>query len=379
MKKLKFLKQFSFLMSIMMIFTVLTACGNTKGEMREMTTMEIVQDMGLGINLGNTFESQGNGNTVTSYETAWGSPVVTKEMIQGYADCGFGALRVPVAWSNMMTGNYDISKEYLDRVTEVIDWALESGMYVIVNIHWDGGWFERFAVDEDKDECMYKYTRIWEQLTKHFKNYSDKLIFESLNEEGCWEDIWNRYSNEGDKEKAFGILNEINQTFVDLVRSSGGNNAKRHLLIAGYATDVALTCDEAFKIPSDPENRCAVSVHYYTPSTFAILERDASWGKARTEWGSDADIAELNMYMDMLKTTFVDKGIPVIVGEYGTSTKNKTDEMVRTYLTSVCDAIYSRGMCPVLWDITDVFYNRRSYDFNDPELLQGLMNVKNDR
>ncbi len=160
MKKLKFLKQFSFLMSIMMIFTVLTACGNTKGEMREMTTMEIVQDMGLGINLGNTFESQGNGNTVTSYETAWGSPVVTKEMIQGYADCGFGALRVPVAWSNMMTGNYDISKEYLDRVTEVIDWALESGMYVIVNIHWDGGWFERFAVDEDKDECMYKYTRI---------------------------------------------------------------------------------------------------------------------------------------------------------------------------------------------------------------------------
>ena len=131
--------------------------------------------------------------------------------------------------------------------------------------------------------------------------------------------------------------------------------------------------------PSPNPLRCAVSVHYYTPSTFAILERDASWGKARTEWGSDADIAELNMYMDMLKTTFVDKGIPVIVGEYGTSTKNKTDEMVRTYLTSVCDAIYSRGMCPVLWDITDVFYNRRSYDFNDPELLQGLMNVKNDR
>ncbi|MGN1136043.1 MAG: glycoside hydrolase family 5 protein [Oscillospiraceae bacterium] len=357
-----------------------TGCTNASAEkMRDMTTMEIVQDMGLGINLGNTFESCGgwiSSNSVTNYETGWGSPVITQEMIQGYKDCGFGVLRIPVAWSNMMSGDYDINPDYLARVKQVVDWALESDLYVIMNIHWDGGWFEKFGSDKDKDECMYKYERIWTQLTGEFKNYGDKLMFESLNEEGCWDEIWNRYSNEGDKEKAYGLLNEINQKFVDIVRNSGGNNTKRHLLIAGYATDVYLTCDEAYKMPDDPAGRCAVSVHYYTPSTFAILERDASWGKARSEWGTDADYNELNTNMDMMKETFVDKGIPVIIGEYGTSTSNKTPEMIRKYLSSVCEAGYTRGMCPVLWDITDVFYDRTECKFIDPELLSDLMNVK---
>lgn len=359
----------------------MTGCSGEKtGEMRDITTAQVIDEMGLGINLGNTFESCGNwipGGSVTNYETGWGSPVVTQEMIQGYADCGFGVLRIPVAWSNMMQEDYTIHPDYLARVKQVVEWSLDTNMYVILNIHWDGGWFERFGNDEDKDECMYKYKRIWEQLTEEFKDYSDKLMFESLNEEGCWENVWNRWSNEGDKSKAFGLLNEINQNFVDIVRSSGGNNKKRHLLIAGYATDVDLTCDEAYKMPDDPAGRCAVSVHYYTPSTFAILEQDADWGKARTEWGTDADHAELTKYMDMLKEAFVDKGVPVIIGEYGSSTKNKTPEMVRYYLTSVCREAYSRDMCPVLWDITDVFYDRHSYEFKDTQLLEELMAIKN--
>lgn len=346
---------------------------------KEMTTMEVVQEMGLGINLGNTFESCGSwisNTSVTNYETGWGSPVVTKEMIQGYKDCGFGVLRVPVAWSNMMQDNYTINPDYIARVKQVIDWALESDLYVIMNIHWDGGWFADFADDGKREECFVKYERIWTQLSEEFKDHSDRLMFESLNEEGGWDEIWNRYSNQGDKEKSFGILNEINQKFVDIVRGSGGNNEKRHLLIAGYNTDIVLTCDEAFKMPDDPAGRCAVSVHYYTPSTFAILEADADWGKAQTEWGSDSDVAELKRNMDMLKTTFVDKGIPVIIGEYGTSTKNKTPEMIRKYLSSVCEAGYTRGICPVLWDITDVFYNRTTMEFQDPELLKDLMDVK---
>lgn len=382
LKKMRFVKQ---ILSIILVpvFILSNFCGcsaEAKSEMRDMTTQEIIEDMGLGINLGNTFESCGSwisDASVTNYETGWGSPVITQEMIQGYKDCGFGVLRVPSAWSNMMGENYTINSEYLARVKQIIDWALESDMYVIMNIHWDGGWFEQFGKDEDKDECMYKYEQIWNQLAKEFKNYNDKLIFESLNEEGCWDNIWNRYSGEGDKEKAYGLLNEINQKFVDIVRDSGGNNAKRHLLIAGYATDIALTCDSAYKMPDDPAGRCAVSVHYYTPSTFAILERDASWGKARTEWGTDADYNELNKYMDMMKECFVDKGVPVIIGEYGTSTSNKTPEMIRKYLSSVCEAGYTRSMCPVLWDITDVFYNRRKAEFVDPELLAELMSVKN--
>ncbi|MCM1060202.1 MAG: glycoside hydrolase family 5 protein [Eubacterium sp.] len=372
-------KAIVFLAAIGVIVLIATGfVSSRKGEMRNMSTAEIVRDMGLGINLGNTFESCGmSGNSVQSYETGWGSPVITREIINGYAESGFGVLRVPVAWSNMMGNNYTINSDYLERVKEVVDWALESDMYVILNIHWDGGWFERFGKDEDKDECMYKYTRIWKQLSAAFKNYGDKLIFESLNEEGCWDEIWNRYSGEGDKDKAYGLLNEINQTFTDTVRDSGGNNKKRHLLIAGYATDIAATCDEAFKMPNDPEKRCAVSVHYYNPSTFAILERDADWGKARTEWGTDEDIKELEQYMDMLKTTFVDNGTPVIIGEYGTSTKNKTSEMIRKYLVSVCESAYTRDICPVLWDITGVFYDRGKAEFIDPKLLDELMDVKN--
>ncbi len=355
---------------------MLTGCGGEKGEMRDMSTMEIVQDMGIGINLGNTFESMGQGNVVRNYETGWGSPVITQEMIQGYADCGFGVLRVPVAWSNMMSGDYDISPEYMARVTEVVGWALDSGMYVILNIHWDGGWFSRFANEEDRDECFYKYERIWTQLCAQYKNYSDRLMFESLNEEGGWEDIWNRYSNEGDKELSYSVLNDINQRFVNIVRKSGGNNKKRHLLIAGYNTDIELTCDPLYKMPDDPAGRCAVSVHYYTPPTFAIIDKDVDWGKAQSEWGSEADYAELNKYMDMMKTTYVDKGVPVIIGEFAAATRNKTDEMLRLYLSSVCAAGYTRGMCPVLWDVTDVCYIRREAKFKDPVLLEELMAVK---
>ena len=383
MQIIKGLSKFiSLVLSISLLSALLSGCAESKGEMRDMSTMEIVKDMGLGINLGNTFESCGgwiDSSSVTNYETGWGSPVITEEIIKGYAESGFGVLRIPVAWSNMMSENYDINPQYLARVKQVVDWALNSDMYVILNIHWDGGWWEKFA-GKDKDECMYKYERIWTQLTDEFKNYSDKLMFESLNEEGCWDDIWNRYSGaEEGKAEAFGLLNEINQKFVDIVRASGGNNKKRHLLIAGYATDIALTCDELYKMPEDPENRCAVSVHYYTPSTFAILERDALWGKCRTEWGTDADIAELEKNMDMMKEHFVDKDIPVIIGEYGCPVKNKDKDSIKKYLTSVCKAAYDRDMCPVLWDVTDAFYSREDCSFKDPEILKGLMDVKSEQ
>lgn len=355
-----------------------------KNEMRDMTTMELVRDMGLGINLGNTMEASGSRYaTVTEYETSWGSPIITPTMIQGYKDSGFGVLRIPVAWSNMMKkdGTYTINADYMARVKQIVDWAMDSDLYVILNIHWDGGWFDGFAKDDKRENCFTKYERIWQQITEVFNNdYGDKLMFESMNEEGEWgHAIWNRYSGEGDKEKNFGIVNDINQKFVDIVRASGGNNEKRHLLIGGFQTEIDLTCDPLFKMPDDPQNRCAVSVHYYTPSTFAILEADASWGKARTEWGTDADYEELNTNMDKVKTAFVDKGIPVIIGEYSACGKNKTPEMKQLWNTSVCRAAYERGMCPVLWDITQDYYDREAAKFRDEfqPMLKEFMEIKN--
>lgn len=374
---MKIKKLISALMVPVMLFTS-TSCS--KGEsMREITTMELVRDMGLGINLGNTLESCGSwigkNNGVSGYETAWGSPIITQEMIKGYAECGFGVLRIPVAWSNLMAEDYTIHPDYMARVKQITDWTLDSGMYAIVNVHYDNGWFSKFPTE--KEECMKKYTRIWEQITEEFKDYPDTLMFESLNEEGGWESMWNRWSGgtEG-KADSFSLLNEINQKFVDIVRAAGGNNPKRHLLIAGYNTDIDLTCDPLYVMPTDSENRCAVSVHYYTPSTFCIIEEDVSWGKAQSEWGSEEDVAFLKENLDKLKTTFIDKGIPVIIGEYGVATGNKTPETIRLFLSSVTKEAYDRQLCPVLWDITDVFYDRNQCKFKDDLLLEQMMAAK---
>jgi endoglucanase len=128
-------------------------------------------------------------------------------------------------------------------------------------------------------------------------------------------------------------------------------------------------------MPEDPAGRCAVSVHYYNPSTFAILTEDASWGKAQTTWGTDAEVQELNKYMDMLKNGFVDKGIPVIIGEYGCPTENKELESVRLFLTSVCREAYERGMCPVLWSTPGGHYDRNTCKMIDEELAVFFKNI----
>ncbi len=365
--------------SAMLFSSAIIPISATENDMRDITTMELVRDMGIGINLGNTYESCGDwiaqwgDGSVESYETAWGSPVITEDMIKGYAEAGFGVLRIPVAWSNLIGDDYTINADYLAKVKQVTDWTINSGMYAIVNIHWDGGWFANFSTD--KENCMYKYERIWTQLSEAFKDYDDHLMLESLNEEGCWDDIWNRWGAPTGKDTAFGLLNEINQKFVDIVRSSGGNNAERHLLIAGYATDVELTCDELYKMPDDPANRCAVSVHYYTPASFAILEEDADWAKASSTWGTDADFEELEKYMTMMKENFIDEGVPVIIGEYGCPTKNKEEESVRRFISSVCQTAYDKSICPVLWDIEDLHYDRTTATMIDSVLAESLKNI----
>ncbi len=347
-----------------------SAQGSDNTVMRDITTMELVKDMGIGINLGNTYESCGDwiaqwgDGTPESYETAWGSPVITEDIIRGYADAGFGVLRIPVAWSNLMAEDYTLSAEYVEAVREAVEWALDCDMYVIMNLHYDSGWLLNYPTD--RENCLAKYSSIWTQLCEEFGEYGDYLMFESQNEElGNWSGITT--------EVAYGYVNEINQTFVDIVRSSGGNNAQRHLLISGYTTDVAKTCNSLFEMPEDPAGRCAVSVHYYTPSTFAILEEDASWGQCRETWGTPSDIKELEKYMDMIKTNFIDEGIPVIIGEYGCPKKNKNEDSVRYFLRSVCGEAYSRDICPVLWDITGLHYNRNTCTMTDPLLHEQLM------
>lgn len=378
--------------------TGITASADSHGgTMRDITTMELVKDMGIGINLGNTYEAvrtdfSPENNTAIDYERGWGSVEITQDIINGYASEGFETLRVPVAWSNMMIddGTYTINDAYLTRVQQVVDWALDAGMYVIVNEHWDGGWVNQIPTDENLER---KYIHIWEQVADRFKDYGDHLIFESQNEEfGAWKDkngntvLWGHWEGEKEadgKRKAYEWANKLNQEFVDTVRASGGNNGQRHLLISGIETDASLTYDSLFKMPNDPAGRMAVSVHYYAPNDFAL---DYGQGNLRDTWGTMNDYSELYDYMDKLDENFVSKGIPVIIGECcnGARMAEKKDGEARKFFTAVCEAAYSRDCCPVLWDITyaddgtlkespdNQIYNRRTQQMQDQQLKAQL-------
>jgi len=336
------------------------------GSTLALTSSQIIKDMGIGWNLGNTLEACGdwiNGKTVKDYETAWGNPETTEEIIKGVKSYGFSSVRIPVAWSNLMTNDYTINPLLLERAKEVVNYVVGNDMYAILNIHWDNGWFEKFATEEKSS--FEKFHRIWEQVSDYFKDFDEKLIFESLNEEGCWNDLWNRWSNAGDKSKAYGLLNTMNKDFVEIVRSSGGNNGDRHLLLAGYCTDIDLTVDEAFVTPKD--NKIMVSVHYYTPSTFTIISEDADWGKASRTWGTDSEVQFLLNDFKKIKTRFVDKGIPIIIGEYGTTITNKDMDSVYKYLRTVAETSLANDMLPVLWDNGEHF-DRKKLVFKDPKI-----------
>lgn len=360
------------LTAIVGIAVMSAGCSDSMGT---RTTQEFVRDMGMGINLGNTFDCTADcypWGTPDFIETAWGSPIITQAMIQGYADAGFGVMRLPVSWAGLMDADSGyILPSMLERIDEVIGWIIDSGMYCILNTHHDG-WPEKFT--EDRDHAMQVYENVWIQLANYYNKYGEELMFESMNEVG-FDDIWNQYAGTDGKEEAYEIFNAINQKFVDVVRGSGGNNERRHLLIASYWTSIERACEPEFVFPNDPAERSAISVHYYGPSTLTLLTSDASWGKARTDWGSDEDYAELNMYMDMMKENYVDKGIPVIVGEYGCFGNNKTREVREQWMMDVANASYDRQMCPILWDTPGGEFNRRTQVFENPEFIERLVNI----
>ncbi len=343
------------------------------------TAAETIIDMGIGWNLGNTLEACDTTRTlpnVQAYETYWGNIVTTQAIIDGVKAAGFNSVRIPVAWSNLIASDYTINKDLMKRVKEVVDYCSNAGMYAIVNIHWDGGWFSNFATNYD--ESMKKYTSIWTQISNYFKDYPNNLIFESLNEEGAWDNVWNRWSGTpaDGKTKVYNTLNNINQKFVNIVRASGGNNATRCLLIAGYGTEIDLTCDSYFKMPQDTvSSKLMISVHYYTPSTFTILESDADWGKSAYTWGISTEINLVKTDFQKMKTKFADKGIPVIVGEYGSTKVNKDQNSVRLYLTTVCKTARDMGFCPMLWD-PGTHFSRSNIKFTDSQLAAFFLQYK---
>lgn len=305
---------------------------------------EYVDQMGLGWNLGNTLDPVDCTwvDNDLDYETAWGNVKTTKEFISFIKSEGFDTIRIPVTWTNHVgeAPEYTINTKWLNRVQEIVDWCVEEDMFIILNMHHEGSWLEEASTDYDN--VMVKYKAIWAQIAERFGNYNDKLIFESMNEIG-FDDLGTKNGCE--------LMNKINAEFVYLIRNSGKNNNKRYLLLAGYWTDIDRSCEGGIALPED--DRVFLSVHYYSPSDFAIADLTSDWGYRET-WGTDEDFEYLDGQFRKLKENYIDKGIPVIVGEYGCTKKDKDEASRVLWLQSVAEYSRKYKCCPVLWDNGEV-------------------------
>lgn len=344
------------------------------GKMRNITSQQLVEDMTFGWNLGNTLDvcqadRDGDGKINEHVEagekvdeTLWGNPKATKELFTSLKKNGVNAVRIPVTWRDHMDSNGNIDREWMDRVQQVVDYAYSQGMYVIINVHHDGGGDPKFGAwiieesQNDYNTFLKKYKNVWKQIAERFKNYSDYLIFESMNEVG-FDTLYNK-----NKADAYNLINKINQDFVDIIRATGGNNAKRHLLIAGYYTDIERTCDSLYKMPDDKAGRCILSVHYYTPWDFCTCDIKHTWGTNSEGW-------QMETLIGKMKKNFVDKGIPVIIGEYAASGSDLSSCIF--FIEKLNKLCSDYGIATFIWD-SGSQVNRKTYKWRTPQYLEAL-------
>ena len=326
--------------------------------MRDLTALDFSRLMGAGWNLGNSLEAISVNNGIYSgNETSWGNPVVTKELIDSVKAAGFTTVRIPVSWSNHMdaTDDYKIDDSWKERVARVVQYVLDDDMYAIINIHWDGGWMNH-PDDDHQDSINGKLKAMWKQIAVYFRNDGDHLLFAGTNEVH----VENNYDAPTAENAA--VQNSLNQTFVNAVRSTGGKNIYRQLIIQSYNTNAQYAVSDLV-MPKDPtDNRLMVEIHFYDPYDFALQEDDGyktQWGKPFTggdvsSWGQEDWVDEM---FGHLKTTFVDKGIPVIMGEFGallrTGLGDREANHIKArnyYLNDVAKTAVADGIVPVYWD-----------------------------
>lgn len=332
--------------------------GNSAG--MKSTAPEIAAKMGLGWNIGNALEATGG-------ESAWGSPRITKSYIDFVKKSGFNSIRIPCAWNQYSDPNTgEIRKEWLQRVKELVQSCVDNNMYVLINIHWDGGWLENNVTEAKKVENNAKQKAFWEQIATHLRDFDEHLIFASANEPNA-EDA-----------AQMAVLTSYHQTFIDAVRATGGKNAYRILVVQGPSTDIGKTNSLMNTLPVDTaEKRLMVEVHNYTPFQFTLLNGDADWGKMFFYWGNNHHSAvepnrnaiwgeekEQDKSFQELKTKFVDKGIPVILGEYGAYRRSGSSQLpldmtahqnaVDYWITYITKKSIDNGIIPFFWDIGGV-------------------------
>ncbi len=283
-----------------------------------------VANINVGWNLGNTFDCKGDwiSGGVSSYETAWGNPVVSRELIAGVKEAGFNAIRLPVTWDAHTDDKGNIDKPWLDRVQEVVDWILAEDLYCVLNVHHDGGsdgWLVGSEVCLEKDGGRFE--GLWRSIAERFRDYGEKLIFESFNEVLDSSDSW----TESHTPDGFDSVNRLNRIFVDTVRSTGGNNASRNLMLQTYSAGTAAVTFENFKLPWDKaKNHLILQVHSYDPQGFTWT--DATWTTMTDKWGSEAQINQIERLFRVLDKYSDSIGVPVVVGEFGAQDKSNEAE-----------------------------------------------------
>lgn len=357
-------------------------------EVPDTEAFRFVRNMKIGWNLGNTFDAcndQGLNNEM-DFETYWCGVETTEDMFADLKEAGFNCVRIPVSWHNHLDENYQISEAWLNRVQEVVDYAFDNDMYVILNIHHDNSESFMYPDSAHLEQSINYITVIWEQLCRRFGDYDEHLIFECMNEPRLVGSQYEWWINAGAEEckDAISCINEINQEFVNTVRASGGNNLNRYLMVPGYDASPDGALNDGFVLPTDEEgveDRLIVSVHAYTPYNFALQADGESGSKSEFDSDSAISVSDIKSFMDKLYKKFISNGIPVVIGEFGARDKGQNTQDRIDYATYYIAAARARGMSCCWWD-NNAFtgdgenfglYYRRSGRFLYPDIVTGLM------
>lgn len=317
-----------------------TTAGPTEPSIPQntMTGEELMQEMKIGWNLGNTFDAPDG-------ETSWGMPMTTKEMIQAIKDMGFNTIRIPISWHKHVSEapEYTIDESWLKRIQTVVDYAMELDMYVIINSHHDNEIYT--PIPDNQERAVTYLTAIWAQIATHFRDYDYRLIFEGMNEPRVvgvsYE--WNVNPQNKDCMASVEVVNVLNQAVVDTIRATGGRNSQRWLIVTPYVANSAAASLSAFRMPEDPAGKLILSIHAYTPYNLCLNTN------SKVDTFTPGDQGEIKNLIRGLNRNFVSKGIPVIIGEMGCLNKGNDEaryEWAKYYISTARE----NGIVCCWWD-----------------------------
>lgn len=343
---------------------------NINKDMEAMNAMDVVKDMKIGISIGNTLDSTRTDITrmdpAYKFETAWGNPVITQELIDTVLDSGFNVVRIPVSWTNHLAPapDYTITESWMERVRAVVDYAYNKGAYVILNLHHED-W--NYPYYDNLDAASAQMEAVWKQIADVFQDYDEHLIFEGQNEP---RKVGTNLEWNGGDEEGWEVVNKTNKVFIDTVRASGGSNPYRMLMVPGYGANSTVGIKH-IEVPED-DNRVIISVHAYEPYDFALNTN------GRSEWNHDTDA--IDTLMKNLKELFIDKDMPVIIGEFGAMNKDNDADRIQWASYYVGEA--KKIGIPCIWWDNGLFtgdgerfglIDRHSLECKYPDLLEALM------